>query len=79
MRGSAPGTSVESFRPLFKRGLYETHHCMSARQLHRYVTEFAGRRKARDCDSAEQMRRMARGLFAKIHTYRQLTGKAAAA
>ena len=43
------------------------------------MTEFAGRNNARACDTAEQMRRMVRGLFSKSLTYRQLTGKAAVA
>ncbi len=52
---------------------------MSVRHLGRYLTEFAGRCNDRDCDTAEQMRRMARGLVGRTLTCRQLTGKAAVA
>ena len=79
VRGAAHANGIESFRSLFKRGLYGTYHRMSVRHLGRYLTEFAGRRNDRDCDTAERMRRMARGLVGRTLTYRQLTGKAAVA
>ncbi len=77
--GAAHTNGIESFWSLFKRGLYGTYHRMSVRHLGRYLTEFAGRRNDRDCDTAERMRRMARGLVGRTLTYRQLTGKAAVA
>ncbi len=79
VRGAAHTNGIESFWSLFKRGLYGTYHRMSVRHLGRYLTEFAGRRNDRDCDTAERMRRMARGLVGRTLTYRQLTGKAAVA
>ncbi len=79
VRGAAHTNGIESFRSLFKRGLYGTCHRMSVRHPGRYLTEFAGRCNDRDCDTAEQMRRMARGLVGRTLTYRQLTGKAAVA
>ncbi len=79
VRGAAHTNGIESFRSLFERGLYGTYHRMSVRHLGRYLTEFAGRRNDRDCDTAEQMRRMARGLVGRTLTGRQLTGKAAVA
>ncbi len=53
------GTQIynfQSFWSLFKRGLYGTYHRMSVRHLGRYLTDFAGRRNDRDCDTAEQRR-----------------------
>ncbi len=79
VRGAAHTNGIESFRSLFKRGLYGTYHRMSVRHSGRYLTEFAGRRNARNCDTAERMRRMARGLVGRTLTYRQLVGKAAVA
>ncbi len=79
VRGAAHANGIESFRSLFKRGLYRTYHRMSVRHSGRYVAEFAGRRSARNCDTAEQMRHMARGLVGRTLTYRQLVGKAAVA
>ena len=79
VRGLAHTNGLESFRSLFKRGLYGTYHHMSVQHLGRYVNEFAGRHNARNCDTAEQMRRMVKGLFGQSLTYRQLTGKAAVA
>ncbi len=79
VRGAAHANGIESFWSLFKRGLYGTYHRMSVRHLGRYLTEFAGRYNDRDCDTAERMRRMARGLVGRTLTCRQLTGKAAVA
>ncbi len=56
VRGAAHANGIESFGSLFKRGLYGTYHRMSVRHLGRYLTEFAGRRNDRDCDTAEQRR-----------------------
>ncbi len=79
VRGAAHANGIESFWSLFKRGLYGTYQRMSVRHPGRYLTEFAGRCNDRDCDTAERMRRMARGLVGRTLTYRQLTGKAAVA
>ncbi len=79
VRGAAHTNGIESFRSLFKRGLYGTYHRMSVRHPGRYLAEFAGRRNARNCDTAERMRRMARGPVGRTLTYRQLVGKAAVA
>ncbi len=79
VRGAGHTNGIESFWSLFKRGLYGTYHRMSVRHPGRYLTEFAGWYNDRDCDTAERMRRMARGLVGRTLTYRQLTGKAAVA
>ncbi len=79
VRGTAHANGIESFRSLFKRGLYGTYHRMSVQHSGRYLTEFAGRCNARNCDTAERMRRMARGPVGRTLTYWQLVGKAAVA
>ena len=63
---------MESFWPILKRGYHGTYHHMSAKHLDHYVTEFSGRHKARDVDTAEQVVEMARGMVGKRLTYRDL-------
>ncbi len=79
VRGRAHTNGIESSWSLFKRGLYGTYRRMSLQHLKRYLTEFAGRLNFRVLDTWEQLERMARGLFGKTLTYRQMTGEAAAA
>ncbi len=79
VRGAAHANGIESFRSRFERGLWGTNHRMSVGHSGRYLAEFAGRRNARNCDTAERMRRMARSLVGKTLTYRRLVGKAAVA
>lgn len=62
VRSTLHANSIESFRSLFKRGLYGTCHHMSVQHLQRYLAEFTGRHNARDLDAAEQMRRVAVSL-----------------
>ncbi len=75
VRGAAHTNGIEPFQSLFKRGLYGTNHRMSVRHVGRYLTEFAGRRNARNGDTAERMRRMARGLVGMTLTCRQGRGR----
>ena len=46
---------------------------MSAKHLDRYVDEFSGRHNQRPMDTADQMRRVARGLVGKRLRYGELT------
>ena len=65
---------IESFWSMLKRGYIGTFHQMSEKHLDRYVCEFAGRHNARPMDTADQMRRVARGLVGKRLQYSELTG-----
>ena len=47
---------------------------MTPKHLDRYVTEFAGRHNHRPMDTIEQMKAMARGMFGKRLSYRELVG-----
>ena len=72
VRGQAHTNGVESFRSMLKRGCYGTCHRMSARHLHRYVSEFAGRCNDRPLHTIDQMRLIAAGLVGKSLPYRIL-------
>ena len=79
VRGPVHTNSIESFWALFKRGYYGTYHHMSVQHLRRYLDEFAGRHNSRSADTAEQMRRMVRGMVGRRLTWKTLAGTAAAA
>ncbi len=70
VRGETHTNGIEFFRALFKRGLYGTYPRMRVRHPRRNLVEFAGRRNARNCDTAERLRRMAPGLAAETLNYR---------
>ena len=57
---------------MLKRGYIGTFHQMSEKHLDRYVCEFAGRHNARPLDTADQMRRVARGLVGRGLRYSDL-------
>ena len=79
VRGSVHTNGIESFWSLFKRGYYGTYHSMSGQHLRRYLAEFSGRHNVRNADTAEQMRRLARGLAGRVLTWEQLAGRASCA
>ena len=68
--GEVTTNGVESFWSLLKRGYMGTYHQMSARHLHRYVKEFAGRHNQRPLDTEHQMAAMACGSVGKRLMYR---------
>ncbi|MYH40644.1 MAG: IS1595 family transposase [Chloroflexi bacterium] len=71
--GQAHTNGIESFWSMMKRGYIGTYHWMSAKHLDRYVDEFSGRHNQRPMDTADQMRRVARGLVGKRLQYGELT------
>ena len=50
-----------------------TFHKLSPKHLHRYVTEFAGRKNVRNEDTITQMTMLARGLDGKLMPWKRLT------
>ena len=74
MRGTVHTNSIQSFRALFKRGLYGTHHHRSGQHLQRSLAEFTGRHNVRDLDMAEQMGWLAVGLNGRRLPWKMLSG-----
>ena len=71
--GMAHTNGIESFWSMLKRGYIGTYHWMSAKHLHRYVTEFAGRANVRDSDTIAQMALLSLGMVGKRLRYQDLT------
>ena len=72
VRGMAHTNGMESHWAALKRGYDGVYHQMSAKHLHRYVTEFEGRHNRRPLDTADQMSRMAKGADGKRLRYQDL-------
>ena len=72
VRGMAHTNGMESFWATLRRAYMGTFHKISAKHLHRYVTDFAGRHGVRDMDTIGQMGHMAHAMVGKRLTYRQL-------
>lgn len=72
VRGQAHTNGIESFWSMLKRGHTGTYHQMSAKHLHRYVSEFAGRQNVRDLDTDEQMAALVAGGEGKRLRYEDL-------
>ena len=76
VRGTAHANGIESFRALFKRGLYGTCHHLSVQHLGRYLAEFAGRQSVRCCHAADRTERLASSLNGRRLTWKMLAGQA---
>ena len=74
VRDQAHTNGIESFWALLKRGYVGTYHQMSPKHLKRYVREFAGRHNAREMDTIDQMKLVARGFDDKRLRYEDLIG-----
>ena len=72
VNGQAHTKGIESFWAGLKRGYHGTRHHMSAKHLHRYVNEFAGRHNVRDCDTIDMMRHIVAGMIGRRLSYRGL-------
>lgn len=73
VRDQAHTNGIESFWAMLKRAYVGTYHQISAKHLHRYVAEFAGRHNVRPLDTIDQMGALARGMQGKRLTYAALT------
>lgn len=69
VNGMAHTNGIESFWALLKRGYYGTFHHISAKHLHRYVNEFAGRLNIRNMDTIDMMVSLTQGMVGKRLTY----------
>ena len=72
VNGMASTQGIESFWATLKRAYMGTFHFVSHKHLDRYVTEFAGRHNAREMDTLEQMKMLARLMVGKRLRYADL-------
>ena len=72
VRGRVHTNGIESLWSMLKRGYVGTYHQMSAKHVHRYVREFAGRQNIRELSTLTQMGLIAKGLDGKLLHYRDL-------
>ena len=73
VRGKVHTNGIESFWSMLKRAHTGTFHKLSRKHLHRYVTEFAGRKNVRDKNTIDQMVALAQGLEGKLLPWKVLT------
>ena len=73
VRGKVHTNTIESFWSMLKRAHMGTFHRLSRKHLHRYITEFAGRKNVRDQDTIDQMVSLAQGLEGKSLPWKALT------
>ena len=74
VRGQAHTNGMESFWATLKRGYNGTYHHFSAKHLHRYVNEFAGRHNDRPLDTEDQIANIIFGMDGKRLRYKDLIG-----
>ncbi len=75
VKGDVHTNGIESLWSMLKRAHKGVFHKMSAKQLDRYVQEFAGRHNVRELDTIEQMHFMRGGMDGKRLTYETLIVK----
>ena len=72
VRGKVHTNGIESFWALLERGYKGIFHQLSAKHLHRYVNEFAGRLNIRDYDTLDMMKELTQHMVGKRLTYADL-------
>ena len=72
VRDMAHTNGIESFWAMLKRAHKGVYHKISAKHLHRYVDEFAGKHNIRDKDTINQMNAVIAGMIGKRLCYADL-------
>ena len=72
VRQQAHTNGIESFWSMLKRAHKGVYHKFSAKHLHRYIAEFAGRHNVRDAGTLRQMEGLAAAMRGKRLKYKWL-------
>jgi transposase-like protein len=75
VRGNVYTNTIEGFFAGLKRQITGTHHSVSPRHLHRYVSEVQYKYNTRDLDDGQRMVRAIQGADNKRLTYKEQTAK----
>lgn len=75
VRGIVTTNTVEGFFAGLKRQIRGTHHSVSKKHLHRYISEIEFKYNGRKLDDGERTVRAIRGADGKRLTYKEQTGK----
>jgi hypothetical protein len=75
VRGDVTTNRIEGFFAGLKRHINGTHHSVSKKHLHRYVSEVTFKYNNRGVDDAERMNRAIRGGHGRRLTYKQQTAR----
>ena len=74
VNGEIHTNGIESHWATLKRGINGVYHHMSAKHVHRYGDEFAGRHNDRPADTIEQVHSLIRGMEGKRLKFDDLIG-----
>lgn len=75
VRGDVTTNRIESFWAGLKRQINGTHHSVSKKHLHRYVSEVEFKYNSRDLNDGERTQLVIRASDGKRLTYKQQTGR----
>jgi hypothetical protein len=75
VRGDVTTNRIEGFFAGLKRQIGGTHHSVSKKHLHRYVSEVEFKYNTRTLDDGERTQRAIRGADGRRLTYRQQAGQ----